>query len=116
MGWRKRRRQMLRLPREHVAGGMPLLIKRRPELNGGFFDTTSQLIEIGNHCSDHVVVEYLLHECLEASLCLHEVRYGNQPEQYVFSMDHRTFKIICSEVAGTVLKLLKANGYKAEKE
>lgn len=106
----------LKLPKEHVAGGMPAKIVHKPNLNGGWFGLAEQRIEIGNHCSAFITIEYLLHECAELSTCMHEVRYGCQPEQYMFSMDHRTFKIIVAELAGTVLKLLKANGYKESKD
>jgi len=101
----------LKLPKEHVAGGFPLRIKRTTR-SGGFFDTAGGIIEIGNDICDFTFVEFLLHECLEASTCMHEVRYGAQTEQYVIVLDHRTFKVIVAELAGTVLKLLKANGYK----
>ena len=105
---------VLRLPKEHVAGGIPLKIKYA-NINGGCFSFQDKEILVGKDYDDLAVLTFLGHELIEASTVGHMVRYGAQDEQYVYVLDHRTFSIICSELAATVLKLLKANGYKEEK-
>jgi hypothetical protein len=108
----------LRLPKEHIAGGWPLKIKTTNKGDGG---GTASLLDQEvlieqPQLNDHNAVDTLIHECLEISFVAHGVRYGNSKEEWMFVLDHRTFSIVTSELAGTVLKLLKANGYKESKD
>jgi hypothetical protein len=102
---------VIRLPKEHVAGGEPLRVKYA-NISGGSFRFGDGEILIGNKEREHVAVETLLHECLESSMLAHRVRGGCQTEEMLFVFDHRTFSVLCSELAATVLKMMKANGYK----
>ena len=87
------------------------------KLEGGRIFMDSQEIVIGwPHANDHDLIDTLMHEFLESSMMQHNVRYGCQLEDVIFVFDHRTFKVLCSELAATVLKLMKANGYKGVKE
>lgn len=108
----------IKLPKEHITAGHAFSIRQNSREDcGGRFHTGLAQIEIGDYCSrPQLGVEYLLHECFEASCCMHEVRFGAQEEQYQFVMDHRTMKVLLAELSGTVLKLMKANGYKENKD
>jgi hypothetical protein len=105
----------LKLPKEHVAGGVPLKIKYGSNVGGSFSFPDGEIV-IDQEDILQTKIEALLHECAESSMHSHRVRYGAQKEEYVFVFDHRTFCVLCSELAGTVLKLLKANGYKESKD
>lgn len=96
----------MKLPKTINICGIPYKIVLNPEGNGGSVDYEKVTITIGTQYPLDVA-EVLLHEVIEATMVVRNLRYALEREEcsnddYLFSFNHKEFEQLMKDVSASL--------------
>ena len=96
----------MRLPKSILICGIPYKVVLDPESNGGGVDYQKATVTIGTeHPAE--VPEVLLHEVMEATMVIRNLRYALEREDctnddYIFNFNHKEYEQFVKDVAASM--------------
>ena len=96
----------MKLPHHILICGVQHKLKTSAKHNGGSYDEATKTIEIGTEFPEDVP-ENLLHEVIEASAAVRDLRYALEKaeltnDHYRFVMSHKEFEQLVKDVAASL--------------